>query len=190
MNVFGGRIFLKMEEGILEVLLVNAQGIKHKNLVGKPAYYVLIECGSEVRRSKTTSGYHHEAFWNQKFEFELPSSEWTNLTHLVINIMDEDCFTDGGLVGRAIIFLGGIVAEGNDRGYIELHPSPYNVVLEDMTYKGEIKIGLKFTVNKQGHRNTREHTLQVMGTRHHLYRTLFRFLMMSWWRVFFPYDQY
>lgn len=44
------------------------------------------------------------------------------------------------------IFLGGIIAEGNDRGLIELHPSPYNVVLEDSTFKGQIKIGLKFEV--------------------------------------------
>lgn len=45
------------------------------------------------------------------------------------------------------IFLGGIIAEGNDRGHIEIHPTPYNVVLEDTTYKGEIKIGLNFRVN-------------------------------------------
>ena len=37
--------------------------------------------------------------------------------------------------------------EGNDKGFLEIRPTPYNVVLEDDTYKGEIKIGLKFIAN-------------------------------------------
>lgn len=42
------------------------------------------------------------------------------------------------------IYLGGIITEGTEKGYIEVKPAPYNVVLEDDTYRGEIKIGLKF----------------------------------------------
>lgn len=45
------------------------------------------------------------------------------------------------------IHIGGIITEGKDRGFIEVKPSPYNVVLEDDTYKGEIKIGFKFVAN-------------------------------------------
>lgn len=37
--------------------------------------------------------------------------------------------------------------EGNEKGLIEMVPNPYNVVLDDETYKGEIKIGLKFIPN-------------------------------------------
>lgn len=37
--------------------------------------------------------------------------------------------------------------EGNDKGFLEVRPTPYNVVLEDDTYEGEIKIGLKFFPN-------------------------------------------
>lgn len=45
------------------------------------------------------------------------------------------------------IHLGGIVSEGYERGFIEVRPAPYNVVLEeDNTYKGEIKIGFKFFI--------------------------------------------
>ncbi|KMT20482.1 hypothetical protein BVRB_1g004690 [Beta vulgaris subsp. vulgaris] len=176
--------------GILEVLVVNAQGIRRKNFFGKSAYYVLVQCGTEVRRSKTTKGYHHKAFWNQKFEFELPSSELKNLTHLEISIMDHESFEDAEFVGRAMIFLGGIIAEGNDRGHIEIHPTPYNVVLEDTTYKGEIKIGLNFRVNKDGHKETKEEAVQVMEAGHHFYKSLFRILRISWWRIVFPYGQY
>lgn len=43
------------------------------------------------------------------------------------------------------IHLGGIISEGYERGFIEVRPAPYNVVLEDDdTYKGEIKVGFKF----------------------------------------------
>lgn len=45
------------------------------------------------------------------------------------------------------IYLGGIIMEGYERGSIEVKPVPYNVVLEDDTYKGQIKVGFKFTVN-------------------------------------------
>lgn len=39
------------------------------------------------------------------------------------------------------------MVEGNDKGVIELRPTPYNVILEDDSYKGEIKLGLKFIAN-------------------------------------------
>lgn len=45
------------------------------------------------------------------------------------------------------IHLGGIITEGSDSGFLEVKPAPYNVVLEDDTYKGQIKIGFKFIAN-------------------------------------------
>ncbi|KAH7513136.1 hypothetical protein FEM48_Zijuj12G0164500 [Ziziphus jujuba var. spinosa] len=92
-------------------------------------------------------GKDEKACWNEKFTFELPFSDWKNLTHLKFRIMDTELFTDGGFVGDSIIYLGGIVREGYERGTIEIKPAPYNVVLEDDTYKGQIKVGIKFTTN-------------------------------------------
>jgi len=40
--------------------------------------------------------------------------------------------------------------EGSDQGYIEIQPAPYNVVLQDHTYKGQIKIGFKFIADNVG----------------------------------------
>lgn len=37
--------------------------------------------------------------------------------------------------------------EGNYKGLIELKPAPFNVVLEDDTYKGQIMVGLKLIPN-------------------------------------------
>ncbi|KAK2972503.1 hypothetical protein RJ640_002314 [Escallonia rubra] len=136
-----------MKGGILEVLLVSAEGIRHTNLIGKPAYYVVIECGTQVCRSKVSADNHEEVCWNEKFTFEFPFSELKNLTHLKFRILDKEYLSDGGFVGETIVYLEGIIMEGSDKGFIELRPAPYNVVLEDDTYKGQIKIGLKFVSN-------------------------------------------
>ncbi|BBN70300.1 Calcium-dependent lipid-binding family protein [Prunus dulcis] len=100
--------------------------------MSRASYYVIIECGTREYRSKE-------------------SSNWKNLTHLKFRIMDTELFTDAGFVGETIVHLGGIITEGKDRGFIELKPAPYNVVLEDDTYKGEIKIGFRFITNKEAH---------------------------------------
>ncbi|KAH0722282.1 hypothetical protein KY290_004963 [Solanum tuberosum] len=59
--------------------------------------------------------------------------------------MDEEFFTAGGFAGETIINLKGIIMEGNEKRFIEVIPVAYNVVLEDDTYKGQIKVGLRFT---------------------------------------------
>ncbi|XP_057452906.1 elicitor-responsive protein 3-like [Lotus japonicus] len=140
-----------MNAGVLEVLLVNAKGIKHTNLVGTPSYYVVIECGTQSQRSKVSSGKHEKPWWNEKFIFDLSTFDCKNSTHLNLKcrIMDTRLFTNGGFVGEAEIYIGGIISEGNERGYIEIKPSAYNVVLEDDTYKGQIKIGFKFFAKKE-----------------------------------------
>ncbi|KAJ4955516.1 hypothetical protein NE237_012299 [Protea cynaroides] len=136
-----------MKEGILEVLLVNAEGIRHTNFIGKPGYYVILQCGDQTHKSKITRGKDEKAFWNEKIEFKFPIFKWQKLTYLKLRIMDKEMFSEGGFVGETIIHLGGILTEGNDKGFIEVQPTRYNVVLEDDTYKGEIKVGLKFMAN-------------------------------------------
>ncbi|XP_027905966.1 elicitor-responsive protein 3-like [Vigna unguiculata] len=133
-----------MKRGILEVLVVNAKGIIHTNFVGTPSYYVIIECGTQTRITKVSSGKHEKPRWNEKFIFDLSESDCKNSTYLKCRIMDTELFRNGGFVGEAKIFIGGIILEGSDQGYIEIQPAPYNVVLQDHTYKGQIKIGFKF----------------------------------------------
>ncbi|CAA0392778.1 unnamed protein product [Arabidopsis thaliana] len=89
-------------------------------------------------------GDNANALWNQKFVFDFPMSQWKKLTYIKLRILDKELFKDGGFVGETIIHLGGIITEGRDRGYIEIKPAPYNVVLEDDTFKGELKVGLRF----------------------------------------------
>ncbi|KAE8701015.1 Rop guanine nucleotide exchange factor 2 [Hibiscus syriacus] len=138
-----------MKVGILEVLVVNAEDIRHTNLLGRPAYYVILQCGTKEYRSKTSPGKHKKVLWNEKFMFEFPQSEWEKLTYIKFKIMDKEFFKENEFVGETKIHLGGIITEGTDKGFIEVRPAPYNVVLEDNTYKGQMKIGFKFIANKE-----------------------------------------
>ncbi|CAN1308835.1 Elicitor-responsive protein 1, partial [Linum perenne] len=114
-----------------------------------PYYYVIIECANQHRISKLSIGEHHKTSWNQKFRFELPLIDWKRMTHLKLTIMDTEHLKNGDCIGETIIYLGGIVAEGKNRGIVEMKPSPYNVVLEDGTFKGQVKIGIKFTISNE-----------------------------------------
>ncbi|XP_071933285.1 16 kDa phloem protein 1-like [Coffea arabica] len=138
--------FSSVMGGTLEVLLVCAEGIRHTNIVGKPTYYVILECRDQVHQSKTSRG-HEEVFWNEKFTFELPERGTDDEIYLKLKIMDEEFFSRGAFVGQTTIFLKGIIVEGKDKGIIEVKPAPYNVVLDDDTFKGQISIGLKYSAN-------------------------------------------
>ncbi|KAL6499279.1 hypothetical protein OROHE_025942 [Orobanche hederae] len=116
---------MKMKGGILEVLLVCAKGIDHTRILGSL----------------------DKIYWNEKFTFEIPTSELETLNHLKLKIVNEKYFSDGKFVGETLIFIKGVIVEGNRIGLIELKPAPLNVVLEDDTYKGQITIGLKFIPN-------------------------------------------
>ncbi|CAN8308929.1 unnamed protein product [Cochlearia groenlandica] len=132
------------KRGILEVLLVDAQGITHTNFIGRPVYYVLLQCGTKEYQSKMSKGDNENALWNQKFVFDFKMSQWKKINHIKLRIMDKELFKDGGFVGETIINVGGIITEGSERGYIEVKPNPYNVVLDDDTFKGQLKLGLRF----------------------------------------------
>ena len=43
--------------------------------------------------------------------------------------------------------VGEIIREGSEREFLQMKPAPYNIVLQDGTYKGELKLGLKFINN-------------------------------------------
>ncbi|GJM86381.1 hypothetical protein PR202_ga02235 [Eleusine coracana subsp. coracana] len=45
------------------------------------------------------------------------------------------------------VHVGEIIAEGIERDFLQMKPAPYNIVLEDGTYKGVLKLGIKFISN-------------------------------------------
>ncbi|XP_071741919.1 elicitor-responsive protein 3-like [Rutidosis leptorrhynchoides] len=184
-----------MKGGILEVFLEGAKDIRHTNLIvhclyvyvkGKPKYYVIVECGYQHYKSKSSKGEHHKVSWNEKLTFELSMSECQKLTHLRLRIMDRELFdNDTGFVGEARVFLEDILMEGNEKGLIELTPKPYNVVLDDETYKGEIKVGLKFIPNTDIRETGRGLVTRKVHYEDSLWKKLVNFCKMSWWRLSF-----
>ncbi|KAI3787394.1 hypothetical protein L1987_41836 [Smallanthus sonchifolius] len=174
-----------MKGGILEVFLESAKGIRRTNLIGKPRYYVIIECGIQHHKSKSCKGDHHKVSWNEKLTFELSMYECQKLTHLGLRIMDKELFhNDTGFFGEAKVYLDEILVEGNENGVIELTPKPYNVVLDDETYKGEIKTGLKFIPNAVIREGGKEVVVTMeRGYEETVWSKLVDFCKMSWWRL-------
>ncbi|KAL2335967.1 hypothetical protein Fmac_010413 [Flemingia macrophylla] len=173
-----------MKIGIFEVLLVDAKGIARTNLFGTPSYYVVFECGTQTQRSKVSSGRHEKPCWNEKFIFEFSPFDCKNSTHLKCRIMETEHFKSGRFVGETKIYIGGIISEGNEEGYIEIKPAAYNVVLEDDTYKGQIKIGFKFIANKENYVMIRRDQLitEKKEPRHSICECIWR---IPWWKILF-----
>ncbi|PIA49397.1 hypothetical protein AQUCO_01300306v1 [Aquilegia coerulea] len=175
------------KEGILEVLLVSAKGIRKKNFIGKPKYYVVIQCGDQSHKSKITPGKDEKALWNEKFTFQFTNSHWQDMTHLKLKIINEEKFSEGKFIGETTVHLGGVLTEGNEKGCIELKPTPYNVVLEDDTYKGEIKVGLKFVSNVEMQTKTHEFIIDEKQAPWSICEKVYNFLGIPHWKIFFSY---
>ncbi|KAF9613941.1 hypothetical protein IFM89_013476 [Coptis chinensis] len=119
---------VNMKEGILEVLLVSAKGIKKKSYLG------------------TLSP-------------SLP-----------------------------LVHLGGIISEGNEKGFMELKATPYKVVLDD-TYEGEIKIGLKFISNVEMQTKSRDFINEENQPPWSMCKKVFSYLRIPQWRIFHFYKR-
>ncbi|XWS32184.1 hypothetical protein CRYUN_Cryun23aG0138800 [Craigia yunnanensis] len=132
---------------------------------------------------------HEKVIWNEKFKFRFSQLEWENLTHIKFKIMDKEFFKDNGIVGETIIHLGGIITEGTDRGFIEVRPAPYRVVLEDDTYKGQIKIGFKFIAHKEEQKEMQEFALLPDEPRRSFCSSIWNRWKFQWWRFLFVFKQ-
>ncbi|KAH7659750.1 C2 domain-containing protein [Dioscorea alata] len=63
--------------------------------------------------------------------------------------MDKDIFNADDFVGQATINVIDVISLRVEKGNGELHPCKYSVVLADRTYCGEIRVGVKFTLNME-----------------------------------------
>uniref|UniRef100_K3YXT5 C2 domain-containing protein n=1 Tax=Setaria italica TaxID=4555 RepID=K3YXT5_SETIT len=119
------RSFFSMETGgVLELLLVSAEGLKHAHHHPR-------------RRGK-------KIWWNEKFRFPLSDAECRDLEKVTLTIMEIDQFAEDTPVGETKVHVGEVISEGSEREFLQMKPAPYNVVLEDGTYKGVLKLGIKF----------------------------------------------
>ncbi|PIN27229.1 putative Ca2+-dependent phospholipid-binding protein [Handroanthus impetiginosus] len=123
-----------MVQGTLEVLLVGAKGLENTDFLSNMDPYVVITCRTQEQKSSVASGKGCEPEWNETFVFALSE----DVPELSIKILDSDGISGDDFVGEARIRLDPLFVEGSIR------PMAYNVV-KDEEYRGEIKVGLKFT---------------------------------------------
>ncbi|XP_072147517.1 elicitor-responsive protein 1-like [Setaria viridis] len=113
-------------------------------LAGSKRHYVTIEWGGKIVSSKITQGRGKKIWWNEKFRFPLSDAECRDLEKVTLTIMEIDQFAEDTPVGETKVHVGEVISEGSEREFLQMKPAPYNVVLEDGTYKGVLKLGIKF----------------------------------------------
>ncbi|KAL0309217.1 UNVERIFIED_CONTAM: phloem protein 2 [Sesamum radiatum] len=123
-----------MSRGTLEVLLVSAKGLDDTDFLSSMDPYAIITCRTQEKKSSVASGAGSSPEWNETFLFIVSGG----VTELKIKILDKDTFTDDDFVGEATIPLEPVFAAES------VPPTSYSIV-KDQEYRGEIRVGLKFT---------------------------------------------
>ncbi|XP_068668569.1 elicitor-responsive protein 1-like [Aristolochia californica] len=134
-----------MPTGILEVLLVDAQGLGNTDFLNKMDTYVLMQYKTQERKSSVARGQGRNPVWNEKFTFRVDYPGAGNQYKLLFKIMDRDSFSRDDFVGEASMYIEELLALGVERGKAELLPARLRVTLADKTYYGEIRVGVSFT---------------------------------------------
>ncbi|KAL0411983.1 UNVERIFIED_CONTAM: Elicitor-responsive protein 3 [Sesamum latifolium] len=123
-----------MSQGTLEVLLVSAKGLDDTDFLSSTDPYAILTCRTQEKKSSVASGAGSSPEWNETFLFTVSHG----VTELKIKILDKDTFTDDDFLGEVTIPLEPVFAEES------IEPMSYRVV-KDEEYRGEIRVGLKFT---------------------------------------------
>ncbi|KAL3838413.1 hypothetical protein ACJIZ3_023004 [Penstemon smallii] len=151
--------------GIMEVTLVSARGLKDTEIFGKVDPYVVLEYKSQQQKSSTgrgkasrrshmkwcmcLRGQGTSPVWNEKFKFkvEYPAAGAGEQEQykLLLKVVDHDNFTNDDCLGQATIYLKELFERGLEKGNAEIPTQKYRVVSEDKSYNGEIQVGITFT---------------------------------------------
>ncbi|KAL0922407.1 hypothetical protein M5K25_006390 [Dendrobium thyrsiflorum] len=137
----------KMGKGILELNLLDARGLKDTDFLGKIDPYVVMQYRNQERKSSVArAGQGSNPKWNETFKFLVQYPGTAGIPHkIVLKVMDKDTFSADDFLGEATIHVEDLILLGFEKGIGEMHPSKFNVVLNDQTYGGEIRVGLTFT---------------------------------------------
>ncbi|XP_048538089.1 uncharacterized protein LOC125516834 [Triticum urartu] len=146
--------------GVLELLLVSAVGMNHAHHhLGPQRYYVTIQCGDQfctrgsggTRSSGSRCRPASAGSWPRSRSrswrgTSSPRTLWSakSGTSYVQETPSTVPRSDDLVQVRCRVHVGEIIREGSEREFLQMKPAPYNIVLRDGTYKGELKLGLKF----------------------------------------------
>ncbi|KAI4385658.1 hypothetical protein MLD38_003655 [Melastoma candidum] len=144
-----------MGVGTLEVVLVNARGLATNDFFGmftsccglmeKFRPYILIQYQTQEQKSSVAGGSN--PLWNEKFTFVVDNpGGGDGHRKLSLKVMDAGMISSDEFVGQSSIFVEDLITLGVENGAAELHPTKYRVVQMDESYRGEIQVGIKFTL--------------------------------------------
>ncbi|KAL7169906.1 hypothetical protein ACSBR2_034868 [Camellia fascicularis] len=153
-----------MAKGTLEVLLVDAYGLKDResvlgcfncinpcNTIKMRPYVVIQYENQESTSCVAEQGEGRKLVWNEKMtfnvEYPVPGVHEDQTYKLILRIMDKHKLSDDNLVGEITIYIKDVLSFGAEKGKAELRPQKYRVVLPDKTYSGEISVAVTFTLN-------------------------------------------
>ncbi|KAK1322505.1 Elicitor-responsive protein 1 [Acorus calamus] len=138
-----------MVHGILEVVLVDARGLKSTDfLAGKVDPYVVIQYRGQERKSSVAREQGSNPSWNETFTFRAQYPGADTQHKITLRIMDKDTFTADDFLGESMINVTDVIALGAEKGKMVLPPQKHSVVLADRTYFGEIRVGFTFTAKE------------------------------------------
>ncbi|KAF8084853.1 hypothetical protein N665_0696s0009 [Sinapis alba] len=138
-----------MAVGILEVNLISGKGLKRSDFLGKIDPYVEIQYKGQTRKSSVVTDGGRNPTWNEKLKWraEFPGSGTDY--KLIIKVMDHDTFSADDFIGEATVYVKELLEMGVEQGKMELRPTKYNVVDSDLSFVGEITIGLSYSVMQE-----------------------------------------
>ncbi|KAG6758333.1 hypothetical protein POTOM_038676 [Populus tomentosa] len=126
-----------MAVGILEVKLVKAKGLGNPDFFGLSCY-----CSSSLSQGG-------RPVWNETLTFKVEYPGQGGNYKLTLKIMDRDTFSADDSVGEATIYVKDLLALGVENGTAELQTQKYRVVNADKSYRGEIQVGVTFTLKAE-----------------------------------------
>ncbi|KAH7537192.1 16 kDa phloem protein 1 [Ziziphus jujuba] len=144
-----------MATGILEVELIDAKGLGGTDIIGDIDPYVLIQYKGQEHKSTVAKG--DNPVWNEKFLFNAQYPVTGDGYKIILKVWDKDTLSSDDYIGQATIYIKDLLAQGVESGTAQLPPNKYSVVGEDLTYLGEVEVGVIFT-RKDGevHLNDRQ----------------------------------
>ncbi|KAI3832751.1 hypothetical protein MKW98_002297 [Papaver atlanticum] len=136
--------------GLLEIVLVDAQGLPKSDLIGKMDPYVTIQYKNQNVRSSVAKGQGTNPVWDDKLTLWVEYPEPDGQYNVVFKIFDRDTFSRDDLIGETTISVKDLVELGAKKGKTNVEPRKYSV-FESKKNKpvqgraGDIHVGLTFT---------------------------------------------
>ncbi|XP_047956253.1 elicitor-responsive protein 1-like [Salvia hispanica] len=162
-----------MMRGTMEVTVVGAKNLQNTEFFGRVDPYVEIHYNNQEQKSTTGRSKisksllrfcvclkgqgSRKAVWNEKFKFKvelkkgMSKEEKRKQQHkLILKIIDQDNFTLDDFLGQATVYVNELLEIGMEEGKAEMPIQKYRVVASDKTYRGEIQVGVTFTMDREG----------------------------------------